>query len=136
MRGRQVFFETLLAHGVDRIFGLQGGHIQPIWDHLAQLGVRIVDVRDEGAAVHMAHAHAALSGQLDTVPYTADPIFNLSVPSVCPDVPPDVLNPRSTWPDASAYDAQAKKLAAMFAENFKTFAATAAADVREAGPRG
>jgi hypothetical protein len=48
----------LVARGVDRIFGLQGGHIQPIWDHLHQLGVRIVDVRDEGAAVHMAHAHA------------------------------------------------------------------------------
>ena len=33
----------LLARGVERIYGLQGGHIQPIWDHLAQLGVRIVD---------------------------------------------------------------------------------------------
>ena len=48
----------LAQRGVDRIFGLQGGHIQPIWDHLARKGVRIVDVRDEGAAVHMAHAHA------------------------------------------------------------------------------
>ena len=51
----------LVARGVDRIYGLQGGHIQPIWDWLHRLGVRIVDVRDEGAAVHMAHAHAALS---------------------------------------------------------------------------
>jgi len=50
----------LLARGVDRIYGLQGGHIQPIWDWLARLGVRIVDVRDEGAAVHMAHAHTVL----------------------------------------------------------------------------
>jgi acetolactate synthase-1/2/3 large subunit len=52
--------DLLVARGVDRIFGLQGGHIQPIWDQLAQRKVRIVDVRDEGAAVHMAHAHAAL----------------------------------------------------------------------------
>jgi acetolactate synthase I/II/III large subunit len=51
----------LVARGVDRIYGLQGGHIQPIWDWLHRLGVRIVDVRDEGAAVHMAHAHAALA---------------------------------------------------------------------------
>ena len=50
----------LIAHGVDRIYGLQGGHIQPIWDWLARLGVRIIDVRDEGAAVHMAHAHSVL----------------------------------------------------------------------------
>jgi acetolactate synthase-1/2/3 large subunit len=50
----------LIARGVDRIYGLQGGHIQPIWDWLARLGVRIIDVRDEGAAVHMAHAHSVL----------------------------------------------------------------------------
>jgi len=58
----QIVADFLVARGVDRIFGLQGGHIQPIWDLLAQRGVRIVDVRDEGAAVHMAHAHAALGG--------------------------------------------------------------------------
>lgn len=58
----EIVAQFLVARGVDRIYGLQGGHIQPIWDHLAQLGVRIVDVRDEGAAVHMAHAHAALGG--------------------------------------------------------------------------
>ena len=38
-------------------------HIQPIRDHVARLGIRIVDVRDE-AAVHMAHAHAELTGAL------------------------------------------------------------------------
>ena len=52
----------LKARGIDRIFGLQGGHIQPIWDHVARQGIRIIDVRDEGAAVHMAHAHAELTG--------------------------------------------------------------------------
>src|SRR5512134_3147361 len=63
----------LAARGVDRIFGLQGGHIQPIWDHAAQLGIRIVDVRDEGAAVHMAHAHTVLTGQLGVAMVTAGP---------------------------------------------------------------
>lgn len=69
----EIVARFLFARGVDRIFGLQGGHIQPIWDHLAQLGVRIVDVRDEGAAVHMAHAHAALSGQVGVAMATAGP---------------------------------------------------------------
>jgi len=32
--------QFLVARSVDRIFGLQGGHIQPIWDHLARKGVR------------------------------------------------------------------------------------------------
>lgn len=69
----EIVARFLLARGVDRIFGLQGGHIQPIWDQLAQLGVRIVDVRDEGAAVHMAHAHAALSGGVGVAMATAGP---------------------------------------------------------------
>ncbi len=65
--------KALAARGVDRIFGLQGGHIQPIWDHVARLGVRIVDVRDERAAVHMAHAHAELTGGLGVAMVTAGP---------------------------------------------------------------
>ena len=63
----------LQARGIDRIFGLQGGHIQPIWDHVARHGIRIIDVRDEGAAVHMAHAHAELTGQLGVAMVTAGP---------------------------------------------------------------
>ncbi len=63
----------LMTRGVDRIFGLQGGHIQPIWDHIARQGIRIIDVRDEGAAVHMAHAHAELTGQFGVAMVTAGP---------------------------------------------------------------
>jgi len=63
----------LARRGVDRVFGLQGGHIQPIWDHVARLGIGIVDVRDEGAAVHMAHAHAELTGKLGVAMVTAGP---------------------------------------------------------------
>ena len=63
----------LQKRGVQRIFGLQGGHIQPIWDHVAKLGIAIVDVRDEGAAVHMAHAHAELTGELGVAMVTAGP---------------------------------------------------------------
>jgi len=63
----------LIARGVDRVYGLQGGHIQPMWDHLARRGVRIVDVRDEGAAIHMAHAHAVLTGNVGVAMVTAGP---------------------------------------------------------------
>lgn len=64
---------SLVARGVERAFGLQGGHIQPIWDFLARYGVQIVDVRHETAAVHMAHAHAELTGQLGVCLATAGP---------------------------------------------------------------
>ena len=63
----------LKMRGIDRIFGLQGGHIQPIWDHVARQDIRIIDVRDEGAAVHMAHAHAELTGQFSVAMVTAGP---------------------------------------------------------------
>jgi len=69
----EIVVDFLIARGVDRVFGLQGGHIQPIWDQLGQRGVRIVDVRDEGAAVHMAHAHAALGGGVGIAMVTAGP---------------------------------------------------------------
>jgi len=63
----------LKTRSIDRVFGLQGGHIQPIWDHVARQGIRIIDVRDEGAAVHMAHAHAELTGQFGVAMVTAGP---------------------------------------------------------------
>ena len=69
----EIVVDFLIARGVDRVFGLQGGHIQPIWDQLGQRGVRIVDVRDEGAAVHMAQAHAALGGGVGIAMVTAGP---------------------------------------------------------------
>ncbi|MFO1329204.1 MAG: thiamine pyrophosphate-binding protein [Rubrivivax sp.] len=79
----EVVARFLVARGVDRIFGLQGGHIQPIWDWLARLGVRIVDVRDEGAAVHMAHAHAQLSGGVGVAMATAGPGVTNCVTAMC-----------------------------------------------------
>jgi acetolactate synthase I/II/III large subunit len=63
----------LQARGIDRVFGLQGGHVQPIWDWLGRFGIRIIDVRDEGAAVHMAHAHAELTGGFGVAMVTAGP---------------------------------------------------------------
>jgi phosphoenolpyruvate carboxykinase (ATP) len=78
---------------------------------------------------------AALTGALDNVKYETDPIFNVAVPISCPDVPSSVLQPKSTWSDAAAYDAQARKLAEMFVENFKTFEDAVSADVRAAGPK-
>jgi phosphoenolpyruvate carboxykinase (ATP) len=83
-----------------------------------------------------AMIHAALAGALDDVAYETHPIFNLAVPTSCPGVPADVLNPRSTWADGAAYDEQAHKLARMFRDNFRTFEADVDAPVIAAGPHG
>ena len=83
-----------------------------------------------------AMVSAALNGDLDNVSYETDEVFGLSIPKNCPNVPNKVLNPRNTWTDKDAYDAQAKKLAGMFRKNFEKFAERVPQEVREAGPRG
>ena len=91
-----------------------------------------------GKRMKIAHTRAmiraALSGALDGVQYEKDPIFNLDIPTSCPDVPSDVLKPRTTWAHGAAYDEQAAKLARMFVENFKTFEQGVTAEVLAAGP--
>jgi phosphoenolpyruvate carboxykinase (ATP) len=77
---------------------------------------------------------AALTGQLASVGYERHPVFNIEMPTSCPGVPASVLNPRNTWPEAERYDAQAKKLAQMFIENFKKFENDVPASVKQAGP--
>lgn len=68
-----VIARFLKARGVDRVFALCGGHIMPIWMRLDAEGIRIVDVRDERAAVYMAHAHADVTGGLGVALVTAGP---------------------------------------------------------------
>ncbi len=79
--------------------------------------------------------HAALSGKLDDIETIPDPIFGVGVPVMVPDVPPEALNPRNTWTDKAAYDAQAHKLAGMFVENFQVFNDQVSSEVKDAGPR-
>jgi phosphoenolpyruvate carboxykinase (ATP) len=77
---------------------------------------------------------AALCGALDGVEYRIDPVFGFEVPIECPGVDDGLLDPRSTWRDAAAYDAKAAELARMFRENFEKFAADAGEAVTAAGP--
>jgi phosphoenolpyruvate carboxykinase (ATP) len=82
-----------------------------------------------------AMIRAALSGALDNVAYEKDAIFNMDIPTRCPDVPAEVLKPRSTWSKGAEYDAQAARLARMFVENFKTFEGDVDPKVVAAGPK-
>ncbi|HEY8235367.1 MAG TPA: hypothetical protein VIF85_01910, partial [Gaiellaceae bacterium] len=57
------------------------------------------------------------------------------VPTAVPGVDSSLLDPRSTWRDAEAYDRKARELAQMFRKNFEQFVADAGAEVAAAGPR-
>ena len=91
-----------------------------------------------GSRMKLSHTremvNALLRGDLTNAKTETDPIFGLATPTEIPGVPKNVLRPRDTWKDASAYDAQAKKLAAMFRENFTKFESFVSEAVRKAGP--
>jgi phosphoenolpyruvate carboxykinase (ATP) len=73
---------------------------------------------------------AALDGSLGSAPARPEPWFGLAVPEGVAGVPSQILTPRGTWSDAKAYDAQAARLVAMFAENFSDFEAAVAPEIK------
>lgn len=64
---------------------------------------------------------AALNGFLNSVEYEQDPIFGLKIPKTCPGIPSEILNPKNTWGDKTAYDKTANKLVGNFTENIAKF---------------
>jgi phosphoenolpyruvate carboxykinase (ATP) len=92
-----------------------------------------------GQRMKIAHTRAmvtaALDGRLHDIPTQPHPIFGLHLPTHCPGVPDDVLNPRNTWADKDAYDVKARELAAKFVENFKQFEGKVGAAVTASGPK-
>jgi phosphoenolpyruvate carboxykinase (ATP) len=77
---------------------------------------------------------AALSGQLASQPMRTDPLFGFQVPLALPGIDSKILNPRETWADKAAYDAQARALVDMFRANFEKFETHVDADVLAAAP--
>jgi phosphoenolpyruvate carboxykinase (ATP) len=86
-----------------------------------------------GKRMSIAHTramvNAAIEGRIEPE-FEPEPFFGLKIPKRVPGVPDEVLNPRLAWADKAAYDAQAKKLATLFFENFKRFEAQASEAVK------
>ena len=83
-----------------------------------------------------AMVSAALAGKLNDVEYDLDPIFNVYIPKSCPDVPADILDPRSMWKDKAEYEKSAKALAAEFKANFQKKYPDMPEAIVKAGPKG
>ena len=75
---------------------------------------------------------AALDGSLNEGEFRKDPNFGFDVPAACPGVAEVLLDPRRTWDDKDAYDAQAQKLVQMFADNFAQYVPYIDDDVKAA----
>jgi phosphoenolpyruvate carboxykinase (ATP) len=78
---------------------------------------------------------AALDGSLATVASSTDPHFGMQVPSACPDVPGNVLNPKDSWTDKKAYDCAARDVAQRFEKNFEQFESHVDGKVNQAAIR-
>lgn len=78
-----------------------------------------------GRRMDLAHTRAmisaALNGGFDDVPFVRERHFGLMIPTRCPGVPEEVLNPESTWEDKAAYERQARQLSELFAANWRRF---------------
>lgn len=79
---------------------------------------------------------AAMNGELNNADFEQHPIFGLAIPTSCPNVPSEVLNPKGTWKNAKAYDVQARELAASFRENFAKFESYANEEILGGAPMG
>ena len=82
-----------------------------------------------------AMVRAAVDGSLAAAPVRSDPNFGLLIPETCPDVPNEVLEPRTTWSDKGGYDNTAAELRGRFEENFTQFEEFVDDKVKAAGIR-
>jgi phosphoenolpyruvate carboxykinase (ATP) len=74
-------------------------------------------------------------GSLNDVPYAKDPVFGFDVPTRCPEVPDEILDPSRSWPNRAEYDKKYRQLAARFIDNFRKFEEQTTPEVVQAGPR-
>jgi phosphoenolpyruvate carboxykinase (ATP) len=88
-------------------------------------------------SIHHTRAllNAALDGRLLDVKFRKDKLFGFEVPTSCPDVPPDVLDPASTWGNKDEYWKKYDALAARYIDNFKQYKDGCSAEVAAAGPK-
>jgi phosphoenolpyruvate carboxykinase (ATP) len=78
---------------------------------------------------------AALNGDLNKVEFEQHPVFGMMMPKSCPNVPDQVLNPRNTWEDKTAYDSKANDLAKQFIKNFEKYASGVSEEILAAAPK-
>lgn len=92
-----------------------------------------------GSRIKLAYTRAmitaAMKGELDNVEYQTQPIFELAIPTSCPGVPAEILNPKDTWVHKTSFDETANKLAAKFVENFETYKSETSEAILSAAPK-
>ncbi len=73
MTGGEALVASLVAHGVDVVFGIPGTHNLEIYKHLAERGVRHVGTRHEQGAGYAADGYARATGRPGVAVVTTGP---------------------------------------------------------------
>jgi len=89
-----------------------------------------IDLKSTRAIIQAIHA-----GKLEGVETVKDNVFGFDIPTACPEVSSEILQPRNTWGDDEKYDAQAKKLGQLFDKNFEQYKADSSKEIINAGPK-
>lgn len=91
-----------------------------------------------GERIKLAYTRAMISAvlesKLENVDFIGDAVFGLQIPVECEGVPSEILNPKNTWGDPSAYDEKALHLANEFVQNFRSFESFADQEILSGGP--
>lgn len=91
-----------------------------------------------GSRIKLRYTRAIIDaihhGDFDNVDWNNFESFDLQVPASCPNVPSEILMPKNTWDDKSAYDVTLAKLVGLFQKNFKQFEALTNESIVAAGP--
>lgn len=92
----------------------------------------------EGERIKLAYTRAmitaALNGELENAVYVSHPVFGLKMPTACPNVPTEILNPKNTWKNKNKYDETADKLALQFIKNFESYKEFATKEILAGAP--
>jgi len=78
---------------------------------------------------------AAIEGRLNETLTLRNDVFNLDVPAQIEGVPEKLLQPDKCWDSMDTYNSQAKRLAALFIQNFKKFEEKTGQEIVMAGPK-
>jgi acetolactate synthase I/II/III large subunit len=83
IRGADIVARTLDAAGLTTIFTLSGNHIMPLFDAAIGTRLKLIHVRHEAAAVHMADAWGRLTGQCGIVWVSGGAGFTNAAAALC-----------------------------------------------------
>ena len=73
INGGEMVARMLQSEGIEHVFALHGGHVDPIFQACRVRGIRIIDTRHEQAAGHMADGWARATGKIGVAVVTAGP---------------------------------------------------------------